>query len=136
MITTQFIIHKLVNQYVLTYQMIGPRAQSPTISTVEQHEKEPLLDYLDRFQELLYRCPNHQFSEDNLVIQFCDGLLPDDADHLDASANGSITKLDAETAWELIKEVAVRNYHRRRIKEDKVEAMEQLIGEVEELKAE
>ena len=30
MITTQFIIHKLVNQYVHTYKMIGPRAQSPS----------------------------------------------------------------------------------------------------------
>ena len=29
------------------------------ITTVEQQKKESLMDYLDRFQDLLYRCPNH-----------------------------------------------------------------------------
>jgi Retrotransposon gag protein len=115
------------------------------ISTVEQHKKEPLLDYLNRFQEFLYRCPNHQYSEENLVIYFCNGLLPKDADHLDASANGSITKLDVEAAWSLIKEVAIRKNNRRRVDEDDTEKsllqammkkMEQMTKRIEELEAE
>ena len=41
-------------------------------------------------------------------------LLDDEADHIDAASNGNITKLDVETAWELIKEVALKQENRRR----------------------
>lgn len=55
---------------------------------------------------MLVECPNHQHSQETLVVYFYNRLLPDEADHIDASANGSLTKLDTESTWELIKEVA------------------------------
>ena len=45
---------------------------------------------------------------------FCSGLLDDEANHIDAASNGSITKLDVETALELIKELALKRENRRR----------------------
>jgi len=63
---------------------------------------------------LTTKCPNHQYIEEQLVEYFCSGLLDDEADHIDAASNGSITKLDVETVWELIKEVALKRENRRR----------------------
>ena len=87
-----------------------PEAEASTarkeISAIEQRAHETLLDYLTRFQDLLVKCPNHQYSEESLVEYFYNGLLSDAADHVDVSANGSLPKLDVDSAWELINEVS------------------------------
>lgn len=89
-----------------------PEAKAPAakkeISAIEQPEDESLLDYLNRFQDWLVKCPNHQYNKENLVKYFCNGLLSEEADYIDTFANDFITKLDAEIALELIKEVAYK----------------------------
>ena len=78
------------------------------ISAIEQRDNETLLEYLTRYQDLLVKCPNHKYTEEQIVEYFCSGLLDDKTNHIDAASNGSITKLDAETAWAVIKEVALK----------------------------
>lgn len=95
-------------------------ATKKEISAIKQREGETLLDYRTRFQDLLFQCPNHQHCEESLVEYFYTGLLLDEADHIDAYANGSITNLDVEATWELIKDVTykrkIRWRHTRAVK--------------------
>jgi len=81
------------------------------ISAARQEEDESFYDFWSRFQDMLNKCPNHQFSDTQLVEFFCNGLQYKDSEMLDASANGAIEDLDAEEAWALIRKIALKRQH-------------------------
>ena len=83
-------------------------ATKQKISAIEQRDNKTLLEYLTRYQDLFVKCHNHQYTEEQIVEYFCSGLLDNEANHINAASNSSNTKLDVETACELIKEVALK----------------------------
>lgn len=60
------------------------------ITAIGQLQGESLCEYWNRFNELCASCPNHQISEDLLILYFCDGLSEIDRIMIDAASGGSL----------------------------------------------
>lgn len=54
-------------------------AAKKEIAAARQDITESFFDFWSRFQDMIEKCPNHQFSKKSLVECFVDGLLPQDS---------------------------------------------------------
>ncbi|XP_057770860.1 uncharacterized protein LOC130990651 [Salvia miltiorrhiza] len=73
------------------------------ISSIKQRQQECLSNYWERFQQLCHRCPNHEFSDYQLLINyFCRGMSSFDRRIVDAACGGSLTNKTLDEAKQLI----------------------------------
>ncbi|XP_057809001.1 uncharacterized protein LOC131023476 [Salvia miltiorrhiza] len=73
------------------------------ISSIKQRQQECLSDYWERFQQLCHRCPNHGFSDYQLLINyFYRGMSSFDRRIVDAACGGSLTNKTMDEAKQLI----------------------------------
>ncbi|XP_057793227.1 uncharacterized protein LOC131009840 [Salvia miltiorrhiza] len=73
------------------------------ISSIKQRQHECLSDYWERFQQLCHRCPNHGFSDYQLLINyFYRGMSSFDRRIVDAACGGSLTNKTLDEAKQLI----------------------------------
>ncbi|XP_057803394.1 uncharacterized protein LOC131018697 [Salvia miltiorrhiza] len=73
------------------------------ISGIKQRQQECLSDYWERFQQLCHRCPNHGFSDYQLLINyFYRGMSSFDRRIVDAACGGSLTNKTMDEAKQLI----------------------------------
>jgi hypothetical protein len=80
------------------------------ISNFKQGESESLYDAWERFNFLLRKCPNHEFTEKQYLQIFTEGVTPNTRMFLDASAGGSLkSKTDLEVQA-LIENMASNEY--------------------------
>ena len=80
------------------------------ISNFRQGESESLFDAWERFNLLLKRCPNHEFTEKQYLQIFTEGLTHNNRMFLDASHGGSLkVKIDREVQA-LIETMAANEY--------------------------
>ncbi|KAL9236168.1 hypothetical protein vseg_010869 [Gypsophila vaccaria] len=82
------------------------------ISNIEQCEGESFYEYWERFKRICASCPYHGYSEQDLILYFCNGLFPDDARMVNAASGGAIINKAIEEAHTLIKELSAssRNF--------------------------
>ncbi|XP_057775129.1 uncharacterized protein LOC130994110 [Salvia miltiorrhiza] len=74
-----------------------------SISSIKQRQQECLPDYWERFQQLCHRCPNHGFSDYQLLINyFYGGMSSFDRRIVDAACGGSLTNTTLDEAKQLI----------------------------------
>ncbi|XP_057790954.1 uncharacterized protein LOC131008070 [Salvia miltiorrhiza] len=74
-----------------------------SISSIKQRQQECLPDYWERFQQLCHRCPNHGFSDYQLLINyFYRGMSSFDRRIVDAACGGSLTNKTVDEAKQLI----------------------------------
>ncbi|WP_368855846.1 hypothetical protein, partial [Salmonella enterica] len=59
------------------------------ISSIQQEVDESLSNYWMRFNELVESCPNHKYSEAQLLQYFYHGMCNNDRNHMDSSSNGA-----------------------------------------------
>ncbi|XP_074282881.1 uncharacterized protein LOC141607431 [Silene latifolia] len=85
------------------------------ISNVEQLDGENLYEYWERFKQLLASCPYHGYTDHDLLLNFCGGLLEDDARMIKAATQGGIEYMSVQEANELIERLvgSSRNFGRR-----------------------
>ncbi|XP_057811742.1 uncharacterized protein LOC131025978 [Salvia miltiorrhiza] len=73
------------------------------ISSIKQRQRECFSDYWERFQQLCHRCPNHRFSDYQLLINyFYRGMSSFDRRIVDAACGGSLTNKTLDKAKQLI----------------------------------
>jgi hypothetical protein len=80
------------------------------ISNFRQGESESLYDAWERFNLLLKRCPNHEFSDKQYLQIFTEGLTHNTRMFLDASAGGSLKSKTDHEAQALIENMAANEY--------------------------
>ena len=78
------------------------------INTFRQLEGESVADALDRFHELLRKCPHHRLSRWMQVHTFYNGLRNATRTVIDASTRGALMKKTTDQAYE-IQEVNATN---------------------------
>ncbi|XP_074318445.1 uncharacterized protein LOC141655256 [Silene latifolia] len=85
------------------------------ISNVEQMDGENLYEYWERFKQLLASCPYHGYTDHDLLLNFCGGLLEDDARMIKVATQGGIEYMSVQEANELIERLvgSSRNFRRR-----------------------
>jgi hypothetical protein len=85
------------------------------LATVEQMTGETMYEYWERFKKMCAACPYHGYNHSDLVLYFCDGLLPEDARMVNAASGGGIANKGPNAALALITELAVnsRNLDKR-----------------------
>ncbi|XP_074298147.1 uncharacterized protein LOC141628966 [Silene latifolia] len=76
---------------------------------------ENLYEYWERFKQLLASCPYHGYTDHDLLLNFCGGLLEDDARMIKAATQGGIEYMSVQEANELIERLvgSSRNFGRR-----------------------
>ncbi|XP_057802812.1 uncharacterized protein LOC131018106 [Salvia miltiorrhiza] len=73
------------------------------ISSIKQKKAESLADYWERFQQLCRKCPNHGFSDYQLLTNyFYRGMSSFDRKIVDAACGGSLTNKTLDEAKQLI----------------------------------
>ena len=80
------------------------------ISKFRQGESESLYDAWERFNLLLKRCPNHEFSNKQYLQIFTEGLTHNNRMFLDASAGGSLKNKTDHEVQALIENMANNEY--------------------------
>ncbi|XP_074299426.1 uncharacterized protein LOC141630520 [Silene latifolia] len=117
------------------------------IINMEQMYGENLYEYWERFKQLLASCPYHGYTDHDLLLNFCGGLLEDDARMIKATTQGGIEYMSVQEANDLIEWLvgSSRNFGRRIKKasvassskqnsthmEDKVDFLTNLVKELE-----
>ncbi|XP_074297739.1 uncharacterized protein LOC141628501 [Silene latifolia] len=76
---------------------------------------ENLYEYRERFKELIASCPYHGYTDQDLLLNFCGGLLEDDARMIKAATRGGIEYMSVQEANDLIERLvgSSRNFGRR-----------------------
>ncbi|XP_074300269.1 uncharacterized protein LOC141631505 [Silene latifolia] len=76
---------------------------------------ENLYEYWERFKQLLASCPYHGYTDHDLLLNFCGGLLEDDARMIKAATQGGMEYMSVQEANELIERLAgsSRNFGKR-----------------------
>ncbi|XP_042461450.1 uncharacterized protein LOC122045337 [Zingiber officinale] len=80
-----------------------------SIYGIQQFTGEPFQNYWDRFKRLVASCPQHQISDQLLIIYFYEGLCPMDRSMVDAASGGALVNKTSTQAKELI-EIMSANY--------------------------
>jgi hypothetical protein len=80
------------------------------ISNFRQGESESLYDAWERFNLLLKRCPNHEFTDKQYLQIFTEGLTHNNRMFLDASAGGSLKSKTNHEVQALIESMAENEY--------------------------
>jgi hypothetical protein len=76
------------------------------IATFAQYPTETISEAFERFNEYTRAVPHHEFSKEDLVQKFYQGLTMASRTIIDASAGGSINELTPTQAFTLFKKVA------------------------------
>src|SRR5438270_5222544 len=90
------------------------------ISGFRQLHDEPLYEALERYKDLLRRCPQHQLPKwmimqlpKWMIVQtFYNGLHENTQTMIDAAAGGSMNNKKPVEVYELIEDMARNNYER------------------------
>ncbi|XP_051148712.1 uncharacterized protein LOC127263641 [Andrographis paniculata] len=69
---------------------------------IKQQQRETLHEYLERFNRLCARCPQHQITNQLLLQYFYEGLGMQDRNNIDAASQGALADKTPKAAWELI----------------------------------
>ncbi|KAK9689051.1 hypothetical protein RND81_09G031600 [Saponaria officinalis] len=77
------------------------------ISGIKQGRDESLCEYWERFKRLCASCPQHQISEQLLLIYFYEGQLTKDRCYIDAASGGMLAEKTATEARALINNMAL-----------------------------
>ncbi|XP_042412715.1 uncharacterized protein LOC122001823 [Zingiber officinale] len=80
-----------------------------SICGIQQFTRESFQDYWDRFKRLVASCPQHQISDQLLIVYFYEGLIPMDRSMVDVASGGALVNKTSTQARELI-EIMVANY--------------------------
>ncbi|XP_051148226.1 uncharacterized protein LOC127263245 [Andrographis paniculata] len=73
---------------------------------IKQQQGETLHEYLERFNRLCARCPQHQITNQLLLQYFYEGLGMRDRNNIDAASKGALADKTPKGAWELIARMA------------------------------
>ncbi|XP_042469445.1 uncharacterized protein LOC122052108 isoform X1 [Zingiber officinale] len=76
------------------------------IHGIQQFEEETLHEYWKRFKELCSSCPQHQISDQMLVLHFYDGLSPIDLYMVDKASGGPLIDKIPDEAMKLLETMA------------------------------
>ncbi|XP_042387346.1 uncharacterized protein LOC121979387 [Zingiber officinale] len=80
-----------------------------SICGIQQCSGEPFQNYWDRFKSLVASCPQHQISDQLLIVYFYEGLCPMDKSMVDAASGETLVNKTSTQARELI-EIMASNY--------------------------
>ncbi|GAB2273230.1 hypothetical protein Dimus_039018 [Dionaea muscipula] len=80
------------------------------ICGIQQQHGETLHEYWERFKQLCSSCPNHQISENLLMISFYEGLCLTDRFLIDAASCGAMVNKTVREAEELISSMAANTH--------------------------
>jgi len=80
------------------------------ISHFSQHGDETLFEAWERYRELLRKCPQHGFNEDQQVTHFYSGLTSHTKSIVDATAGGCLLNRHAKEAIRILEEMAANSY--------------------------
>ena len=75
------------------------------IAMFQQEDGESLSEAWERFNEYVRACPNHEYSKNQLIRTFYDGLDPIPKSHLNAACGGQISKVPQAELEDKIEEV-------------------------------
>ncbi|XP_042455363.1 uncharacterized protein LOC122040058 [Zingiber officinale] len=81
-------------------------AMRKKIRGIQQFEEETLHEYWKRFKELCSSCPQHQISDQLLVLHFYDGLSPFDLYMVDKASGGPLIDKTLDEAMKLLETMA------------------------------
>jgi len=80
------------------------------ITQFKQLPDENFYEAWERYKEMLRKCPQHDFHENQQVAFFYQGLSQQHRMHVDASSGGSIFGVDAMKAMEIFEDIAMNAY--------------------------
>ncbi|KAK6161180.1 hypothetical protein DH2020_004561 [Rehmannia glutinosa] len=80
------------------------------ITQFRQFDSEPLYEAWERFRDLLRRCPQHGFPEDQQLCFFYNGLMGQTRAFVDAAAGGALLARFPQDALNLLEEMAMNSY--------------------------
>ncbi|XP_042469782.1 uncharacterized protein LOC122052363 isoform X2 [Zingiber officinale] len=81
-------------------------AMRKKIRGIQQFKEETLHEYWKRFKELCSSCPQHQISDQLLVLHFYDGLFPFDLYMVDKASGGPLIDKTPDEAIKLLETMA------------------------------
>ncbi|XP_042412037.1 uncharacterized protein LOC122001389 isoform X2 [Zingiber officinale] len=76
------------------------------IRGIQQFEEETLHEYWKRFKELCSSCPQHQISDQMLILHFYDGLSPIDLYMVDKASGGPLIDKTPDEVMKLLEIMA------------------------------
>ena len=76
------------------------------ICSIQQFQGETLYEYWERFNQLIFKCPNHLIPKHLLIQYFYDGLSFLDRRFVDAASGGALEDKTPDEAWDLINTMA------------------------------
>ncbi|CAO2149367.1 unnamed protein product [Urochloa humidicola] len=76
------------------------------IPSFAQSTTETIIEAFERFNDYVFSCPHHKYSQADLTIKFYGGLQASSQAIIDASTGGSIINLNPTKAYALFKKVA------------------------------
>ncbi|XP_074299220.1 uncharacterized protein LOC141630277 [Silene latifolia] len=85
------------------------------ITTIEQDPNgETMYEYWERFKKLVAQCPYHGLSDDDLLVNFYEGLGQDDQRMVNSATGGGLENFSIVDGKEIIEKLAstTRNYGR------------------------
>ncbi|KAK6115709.1 hypothetical protein DH2020_007978 [Rehmannia glutinosa] len=80
------------------------------ITQFRQFDSEPLYEAWERFRDLLRRCPQHGFPEDQQLCFFYNGLMGQTRAFVDAAAGGALLARFPQDALNLLEQMAMNSY--------------------------
>ena len=83
------------------------------IASFTQHEGESMYDAWERFQELLLRCPHHNYQLPQLVQIFYNSLSYANRAMIDAACGGGIMNRIPADTWRIMGEIATNSHQWR-----------------------
>ncbi|XP_075478870.1 uncharacterized protein LOC142519727 [Primulina tabacum] len=81
------------------------------ITTFSQFEQESLYEALERYKDLLRRCPHHEFPLGLVVQTFYYALISFKRTMIDVAACRNLLRKTAEEGYKLLEEMAASSYH-------------------------
>ncbi|KAK9681586.1 hypothetical protein RND81_10G012900 [Saponaria officinalis] len=110
MTTWQTMKEVFLAQYFPTSQSSLLKKQ---ISNIEQLDGETMYEYRERFKRICASCPYHGYSQEDLILYFCNSLNQEEARMVNAASGGSIINKTIEEANNLLEELAASSRHFR-----------------------
>ncbi|XP_051134951.1 uncharacterized protein LOC127254100 [Andrographis paniculata] len=79
------------------------------ICKIKQQQGETFHEYLERFDRLCARCPQHHITDQLLLQYFYEGLGMRDRNNIDAASQGALADKTPKAAWKLIAKMAEKS---------------------------